>query len=88
MVKAHSPLNPPMLGDFEMFVPPKVWLTPRYANGGLGGRNYPLVTTYSPLNPPMLGDFEICVPPKVGGLGGQNHTLVKQRWNSNKELRS
>ncbi|MEO0970323.1 MAG: MBL fold metallo-hydrolase [Cyanobacteria bacterium J06639_18] len=42
----------------------------------------------SPLNPPlaqrgvshMLGDFEGSVPPRIGGLGGQNHPLVKQHW--------
>ncbi|WP_158517051.1 hypothetical protein [Moorena producens] len=27
-----SPLNPPILGDFESFVPPKI--------GGLGGQNH------------------------------------------------
>lgn len=34
----------------------------------------------SPLNTPMLGDFERSVSPKIGGLGGQNHLLIKQRW--------
>ena len=34
---------------------------------------------FSPLNPPIMGDFERSVPPSIGGLGGLNHPVIKQR---------
>ena len=35
---------------------------------------------FSPLNPPIMRDFERSVPPSIGGLGGLNHPIIKQRY--------
>ena len=71
----YSPLNPPTMGDFEFFVPPKL--------GALGGRdNPPIEQNFYPKiaglggrdNPPIEENFY----PKLGGARGAKVAVLSQ----------